>query len=192
MTESQGCRVRVTKPTRGQGETSTQVFGFKVSHPGHSTTLPPFIFSRSGFPLNRAFWLAGERSGFPHTDPAAASLGKQVLSKQVFSFIFSKNLAVTITLEWATKAFTANVSFIYILKSKTSLFVFFHSTRYITLSINFSYTAESRPAFFMNWKFLVILSGKNKYVIHRPGSVRIRKRFQDLGHSFSLPGPRGR
>ena len=45
----------------------------------------------------------------------------------------------------------------------------------ITLSIIFSYTAERRAAFFMNWKFLLILRGKNKYVIHRPGSVRIGK-----------------
>ena len=34
----------------------------------------------------------------------------------------------------------------------------------------------------VNWKCLLILRGKNKYVIHRPGSVR---------HSFSLSGPRG-
>ena len=27
----------------------------------------------------------------------------------------------------------------------------------------------------MNWKFLLILRGKNKFVIHRPGSVRIGK-----------------
>ena len=46
-------------------------------------------------------------------------LSKQVLSKQVLSLIFSKNLAVIITLEWTTKAFTAKVSIIYILKSKT-------------------------------------------------------------------------
>ena len=50
----------------------------------------------------------------------------------------------------------------------------------------------------MNWKFLLIWRG-NKYVIHRPGLVRIyiyprsaSGRFQDLGHSFSLSGPRGR
>ena len=47
-----------------------------------------------------------------------APLVEQVLSKQVFSFIFSKTLAVIITLEWTTKAFTAKVSSIYILKSK--------------------------------------------------------------------------
>ena len=27
----------------------------------------------------------------------------------------------------------------------------------------------------MNWKFLLIVRGKNKYIIHRPGSVRIGK-----------------
>ena len=52
---------------------------------------------------------------------------------------------------------------------------FFHSTRYITLSINFSYITERRPVFFTNWKFLFILRVKNKYVIHRSGSVRIEK-----------------
>ena len=44
------------------------------------------------------------------------------------------------------------------------LVVSFHSTHDITLSIIFSYTAERRPAFFMNWKFLLMLRGKNKYV----------------------------
>ena len=75
------------------------------------------------------------------------------------------------------------------------LFIF-HSTRDIKLSIHFSCTAERRPAFFMNWKFLLILRGKNKYVIHRPGSVRIGKNcalgLENLGHSFSISGPRGR
>ena len=45
-------------------------------------------------------------------------------------------------------------------QDKYGLFVFIHSTRDITLSINFSYTAERRPAFFMNWKILLILRGK--------------------------------
>ena len=62
-------------------------------------------------------------------------------------------------------------------QNKYGLFVFFHSMCdiYITWSINFSYTAKRRPAFFMNWKFLLVLKGKNKYVIHRLGSVRIGK-----------------
>ena len=46
-------------------------------------------------------------------------------------------------------------------QDKYGLFVFFHSTRDITLSINFSYTAQRRPAFFMTWKFLLIFRGKN-------------------------------
>ena len=58
-------------------------------------------------------------------------------------------------------------------QDKYGLFVFSISTRDITSSINFSYTAERQPAFFMIWKFLFILRGKNKYVIHRPGSIRI-------------------
>ena len=45
-------------------------------------------------------------------------------------------------------------------QDKYGLFVFFDSTRDITLSINFSYTAERRPAFFMNWTFLSIVRGK--------------------------------
>ena len=65
----------------------------------------------------------------------------------------------------------------------------------ITLSINFSYTAERRPAFIMDWKFLLILRGKNIYVIHRPGSVRIGKNcaldlenvFKTSGTVFSYP-----
>ena len=59
---------------------------------------------------------------------------------------------------------------------KYGLFVcFFHSMCDIMWSINFSYTAERQLAFFINWKFLLILRGKNKYVIHRPGLVRIGK-----------------
>ena len=110
-------------------------------------------------------WRAVRFFPFPfsisHFRNRTAPLVEQVLSKQVFSFIFSKNLAVIITLEWTTKAFSAKVNFIYILKSKTNMVCcFFHSTRDITLSINFSYTAERRPAFFMNVSFLLILRGK--------------------------------
>ena len=104
-----------------------------------------------------------------------ALLVEQVLSKQVFLFIFSKNVAVIITPEWIRKGFTAKVSFIYILKSKTNMVCLFFPIRDIKLSINFSYIAERWPAFFTNWKFLLILRGKNKFVIHWPGSVQISK-----------------
>ena len=99
-----------------------------------------------------------------------APLVEQVLLKtSVFIYFFQKNLAVIITLEWTTKAYPEE-------QDKYGLFVFFfHSMRDITLSISFSYTAERQLAFFMNWKFLLILRGKDKYIIHRPGSVQIGK-----------------
>ena len=95
-----------------------------------------------------------------------APLVEQVLSKRVFSFIFSKHLALIITLEMDNEGIHSESEFyLYPEKQdKYGLFVFFHSTRDITLSINVCYTC------FMNWKFL-----SNKYVIHRPRSVRIGK-----------------
>ena len=54
-------------------------------------------------------------------------------------------------------------------QDKYGLFVFCPSTREITLSIKFSYTPESRHEL----KFLLILRGEYKYVIHWPGSVGI-------------------
>ena len=76
-------------------------------------------------------------------------------------------------------------------QNKYGLFVFFfiHTTCDITLSINFSYITRPTDGF-MNWKH-------EPYGIDRPGSVRIGNNCalgleNDLGHSFSLSGPRGR
>ena len=133
------------------------------------------------------------------------------------------------------KAFTAKVSFIYILKSKTKKMkrevattvdkenndnnnldeiqefieqqLPINTTKKTTYNLNVwkwycDIVHESRALEeilanelnIMNWKFLLILRGTNRYVIHRPGSLWIGKNcalglIMDLGYSFPLSGP---
>ena len=111
------------------------------------------IFSRCGFPLNRAFWLAGGRSGFPHTDPA---IGPLRFLKKYFQNKSSRLFFRKISCHYHTRMDNESIHskcefYLYPEEQdKYGLFVFFHCTRDITLSINFPYTAERRLAGFLH------------------------------------------